>query len=367
MSSRFNPIPYFPIPPEQYSQSYFAELTRSFAVYAQQMNTPGDFRATSITLTQQLGNVDRGELSWNIDEETVDLTMGDGVVQQIGFETYMRVENDTGSQIDNGEVVGFVGVNGEIKVAPYLANSSANELYFVGVATHDMPDGDIGPVTLYGKVRGLNTTGTPVSETWAVGDILYASPTTAGAFTKVRPTAPNVVIPVAAVLSVDATDGEIMVRPTIPMGLGYGSFDSTATQSIGTINTATAITLGTTLSSNGVSIGTPTSRIVVAESGFYQFDVNLQLTSKSSSPKNVYFWIRKNGSDVDDTVRAITNDTNNGYSPISLNYTISLAASDYVEIYWASNSTDVDLEPITGLAFAPDAPSVIVNVSQLQL
>lgn len=365
MSRNLN-IPYFAEPPMDYNRQYFSQLVQAFSLYARQVANPGPWQATELTLTETDGNVDRGTLSWNIDEETVDLTMGDGVVQQIGFETYMRVENDTGSQIDNGEVVGFVGANGEIKVAPYQANSSANELYFVGVATHDMPDGDIGPVTLYGKVRGLDTTG-PGAETWSVGDILYASPTTAGALTNVRPTAPNVVIVVAAVLSVDATEGEIMVRPTIPLGLDYGSFESTADQSIGTINTATAITLNGTLSSNGVAIGSPASRIVVNQSGFYQVDANLQLASSSASAKNVYFWLRKNGSDVDDTVRIITNDINNGYAPISLNYTISLAASDYIELYWAANSTDVTLDSVAGLAFAPDAPSVLLKVSQLQL
>ena len=359
-------IPYFPDPPQAYNQGYLAQVVRSFAIYAQQMNTPGPWQATELTLTEQTGNVDRGQLSWNIDEDTIDITMGDGVVQQVGFETYMRVENDTGSQIDNGTVVGFVGSNGEIKVAPYIANSSANELYFVGVATHDMPDGDIGPVTLYGKVRGLDTTG-PGSETWSVGDILYVSPTTAGALTNVRPTAPNVVIAVAAVLSVDASAGAIMVRPTIPMGLDYGAFDDTSAQTLTAINTAKAITLGTTLSSNGVSLGSPTSRVVVGQSGFYQIEASLQLSSSNSSSKTVYFWIRKNGTDVADTVRAITNDINNGYSPISLNYTISLAANDYIELYWASTDLAVSLSPITGLAFAPDAPSVIVNVNQLQL
>lgn len=359
-------IPYFSEPPTDYNRQYFSQLTRAFAVYAQQINSPGPWRATELTLTEQEGNVEQGKLSWNTAEETVDITMGDGVVQQVGFETYMRVKNDTGSQIDNGEIVGFSGVNGEIKVAPYIANSSANELYFVGVATHDMPDQDIGPVTLYGKVRGLNTTGTPVSETWSVGDILYASPTTAGALTNVRPTAPNVVIPVAAVLAVSATNGEIMVRPTIPMGLSYGSFDSTSSQTL-TVNTATPITLGTTLSSNGVSIGSPASRIVVAESGFYQISASLQVSSASANAKNIYFWLKKQGSDVADTVRAVTSDLNNGYVPIALNYTVSLQASQYVELYWASDDADVSLSPITGLSFAPDAPSVLLNVSQLQL
>lgn len=363
--SRNIPIPYFPVPPAQYDRGYFAELTRAFSVYTQQMNTPGLWRATELTLTKQTGNVDRGQLSWNIAEDTVDITMGDGVVQQVGFETYMRVKNDTGSQIDNGEVVGFVGVNSEITVAPYIANSSANELYFVGVATHDMPDQDVGPVTLYGKVRGLDTTG-PGAETWNVGDILYASPTTAGLLTNIRPTAPNVVIVVAAVLSVDATDGEIMVRPSIPIGLDYGTFSSTVDQTLVAINTATAVTLNTTGLSNGVTL-TSSSRLNVVEAGFYQINFSLQLQSASASAKTAYVWLRKNGSNEANTTRAFTSNINNGETPLSVTYTVSLAASDYVELYWAADSTDVTLNALAASAFAPAAPSVSVNVTQLQL
>jgi hypothetical protein len=46
----------------------------------------------------------------------------------------------------------------------------------------------------------------------------------------VRPTAPNAVIIVAAVMVVDATDGEIMVRTTVPIGLAYASYYSTVDQ-----------------------------------------------------------------------------------------------------------------------------------------
>ena len=364
MSRSLN-IPYFATPPEQYRREYFADLTRAFALFAQQMNTPGPWRATELTLTEELGNVNYGQLSWNIDEETVDITMGDGVVQQVGFETYMRVKNDTGSQIDNGEVVGFVGVNGEISVAPYIANSSANELYFVGVATHDMPDQDIGPVTLYGKVRGLDTTG-PGAETWNVGDILYVSPTTAGLMTNIRPTAPNAVIVVAAVLTVDATDGEIMVRPTVPLGLDYGSFDANVDQTLASTNTATPIALQVTLSSNGVTLSN-SSRLNVSQSGFYQIDANIQMASSSSSAKTAYFWMRKNGTDVTSTTRAVTSDINNGFVTVALNYTISLLAGDYIELYWAGDSTNLTLDALAASAFAPSSPSVLVKVSQLQL
>ena len=363
--SRSVNIPYFAEPPSEYSRAYFAQMTRAFSLYTQQMNTPGPWRATEITLTEQAGNVDQGQLSWNTAEETVDITMGDGVTQQVGFETYMRVKNDTGITIPNGTVVGFSGVNSEIKVAPYIANSAANELYFIGVTTRDMLDEDVGPITLYGKVRGLDTTG-PGAETWSVGDILYASPTTAGAFTNVRPTAPNVVISVAAVLSVSATAGEIMVRPIIPMGMDYGSFDANVDQTLAATNTATPIALQVTLSSNGVTLSN-SSRMNVEQAGFYQIDANIQLSSGNSSTKTAYFWMRKNGTDVTSTTRAVTSDINNGFTTVALNYTINLQAGDYIELYWAGSSTNLTLDALAASAFAPSSPSVLVKVSQLQL
>jgi hypothetical protein len=107
--------------------------------------------------------------------------------------------------------------------------------------------------------------------------------------------------------------------------------------------------------------------LVVTNSGYYDVKATLQLSSNSSNAKTVYVWLRKNGTDQSDTTRAFTNNINNGFTPLSITYPISLAASDYVELYWAADDTDVSLSPITGLAFAPDAPSVLVSVTQTQL
>jgi hypothetical protein len=360
-------IPYFGTPPAQYTAPYFADMTRAFSLFAQQMAVPGPERATSLTLTTSSGNVATGQLSYNSAEDTIDLTHLNGVTQQIGFETFMRVTNDTGVTIPDGTVVGFTGVNGEIKVAPYIADGSVPELYFVGVTTFEMVDGATGPVTVYGKVRGLDTTGTNEGEVWLSGDILYASPITAGAFTKVRPTAPQAVVVIAAVLVVDAVNGAIIVRPTIPIGLDYGAFNSTASQLLISPNTATPITLNGTLLANGVTISTPASRILVAQSGFYQVDMSVQFTASNASSKTLYFWLSKNGTDVPSTTRAYTLKANGDTRTMAVTYLLPLLAADYIELKWAATDIGVSLTATAGLAFAPNSPSVLLSVTQVQL
>lgn len=361
------PVPYFPTPPADYNRNYMDQVIRAFAVFAQQVNNPGPIRATTLTLNPTGSKIDAGELSYNTAEDTFDLTHLNDVVQQIGFETYMRCRNNTGATIPNGTVVGFAGVNGEINVSPYIANNTVPELYFVGVTTFDMVDQAVGPVTIYGKVRGLNTTGSSVSETWAAGDILYASPATAGRFTKVRPTAPNVVISVAAVLTVSSTVGEIMVRPTIPIGLDYGTFISSTDQTAAAANTAYAVTYTATEISNGVSLGSPASRIVVAQAGHYHVDVSVQIASSNSSAKDVFIWLEKNGTNLADTTRAISISGNGTYLPFSANYDVSLEANQYVRVMWAASDTSVTLEAFAASAFAPAGPAAIVSVTQTQL
>lgn len=361
------PVPYFAAPPAEYNRNYIAQVTRAFSVFVQQVNNPGPLVGTSLTINPVGEKTDTGTMTYSAEEDTINLTHMDGVVQHIGFDSFMRCRNGTGATIPKGTIVGFTGVNGEIDVAPYLANGATPEVYFVGVTVFDMPTTSVGAVQIYGKIHNINTTGTPVGQTWVVGDLLYCSAATAGKFTKVRPTAPNSVIIVAAVLTVSATAGEIMVRPTIPIGLNYGTFSSTADQTLAAINTATPITFTTTEISHGVTIGTPTSRLVVTESGLYHIDVSAQLTSNSASAKNIFFWIAKNGTAVPDTTRALTLADNAAYTPFATTYDISLVASDYVQIMWAANSTAVLLDAVAASGFAPTAPSIITVITQVQL
>ena len=44
-------LPFFPVAPNEYSQQYLDEIVRSFAVYLQQMQNPGEGRHTQLVLT----------------------------------------------------------------------------------------------------------------------------------------------------------------------------------------------------------------------------------------------------------------------------------------------------------------------------
>lgn len=302
-----------------------------------------------------------GTAWWSPFDDTLMLQHNGGVRQQIGEETYMRVVNHTGTTIPNGTVVGFYGVNGDqlIEVVPFIADGTMPSLYLIGMTTEEIADAAVGRVTVWGRVRDLDTTA------WTEGDVLYASPTVAGGLTATKPTAPNFSLPLAAVLVEDAVNGEVFIRPTIEQEKNYGMFSKTADATPAAINTAYAITLDTTNISNGVSIAS-SSRIVVANSGLYQLSAGYQLRSSSSSQKDVWLWIRKNGADVSQTGRIQTLALNGGYSDVRIAEFISLAANDYIELMWAASSTDVMLKYAAATAFAPSAPSVRVSLTQIQ-
>jgi len=228
--------------------------------------------------------------------------------------------------------------------------------------THDLPDsGQKGYCTVFGFVREVNTSA------FTLGDILYASPTVAGAFTNVKPTAPNNVVPVAAVLQVGTTDGIIFVRPTIQQQLYYGEFTKTDSQSPAATNTAYALTFTTALLANGVSIGTPTSRVYIEQAGLYNLACSVQITSTNSSQKAVWVWLRKNGTtDLPNSARIASITLNNGYLVVTLNNIASLLANDFIEVMYASDSTSISIATVAATAFAPAAPAVILAVTQTE-
>lgn len=303
-------------------------------------------------------------MSWNTADDTLNLHHSDGVTQQIGQELYGRILNNTGATIPNGSCLGINPATNSYVL--FTANGTLSPITIVGVTTQAIPNGTQGRITVWGRVRDIDTTGAPYGQTWLAGQVLYVSPTVAGGFTNVKPTAPNLSMPIAQVITVSATIGQIAIRPTIEQQLFYGQFAKTASQVPTAANTANAITWPAALISNGVSIGSPASRIVVANAGLYNFLASFQLTSGSASIKNVWLWFRKNGVDIPNTALVTSMDSGTAIRSPSRSLLISLAAGDYVELMWAADSTNVTLDAIPATAFAPAAPAALLTVQQEQ-
>lgn len=286
-------------------------------------------------------------------------------IEDAALRQYTVVQNSTGVTMPKGTVVGFAGVgsNNVLSVAPYLADGSTPTLYILGVLAEQIPDGgSTGLCCVWGEVTGIDTSA------FNVGDILYASPTVAGAFTNVKPTAPDNVIPLAAVLIKNATTGVIFVRPTIEQESYYGEFTRTTNLSAAVINTAYAIALTNIEVDGGVILtGSPTDRLQVPQSGLYQFSARFQLSSTSASSKNARFWYRLNNTtDLSNSTAIVSVDANNGFATISVSEIISLAANDYVQLMWAVSDTTLSLSAVAATAYAPSAASVWVSVTQIQ-
>lgn len=166
----------------------------------------GAASAASLQLTGGTGT--QGTMSWNTDEETVDIIQN-GATLQVGQEVQVHVKNQTGSTINDGTpvyVTGTLGASGRLTVAPMIADGSIEAKYFLGVTTEDIPNGEDGKVTTFGKIRGLDTTA------YTEGQTLYVSSTTAGFWQTTPPVAPALDLEVAIVINVSANNGTIFVR-----------------------------------------------------------------------------------------------------------------------------------------------------------
>ena len=143
----------------------------------------------------------------------------------------------------------------------------------------------------------------------------------------------------------------------------YGSFYDTTTQAATVINTAKAITFNTTDLSNGVFIGTPTSRIIVDSEGIYNFDTSFQLDKTAGGTGIFDFWFRLNGVDVPDSCSRIRIQGNNAEIFSSLNFFFDLKANDYVELMFSVDDISIEVTAFAASAPHPGIPSIILTVN----
>lgn len=143
----------------------------------------------------------------------------------------------------------------------------------------------------------------------------------------------------------------------------YGVFYDTSSQTAAAINTAYPITINSTTITNGAYIGSPTSRVYVDRIGIYNFQFSIQLTSTSSSAKNVYIWYRVNGVDAANSATSVTLVGNNAAAVAAWNFVVSMDAGDYFELVWSTDSTSAQITAAGASPPVPAIPSVILTVT----
>jgi hypothetical protein len=220
----------------------------------------------SASPTGTLTNV--GQLYFDATNVTPAIPLNANVILQIGQEEHVRARNNTGVQINDGQVVYINSAQGNNPTIALANADSVNTSEVIGVATENISDNGTGFVTTYGTVNGINTTA------FSVGDALYLSATN-GTITNVIPTPPHNVVKIGVALN-STNNGKIFVKPSQAIGQDttfaapYNSNKVAPTQrAIGTyarkIVKDTASALRTAINTKGN--GTVTSIQLVAGTG----------------------------------------------------------------------------------------------------
>ena len=145
----------------------------------------------------------------------------------------------------------------------------------------------------------------------------------------------------------------------MPRGLFYSTVDQTATLT----NTGYPVEFENTYIGNGVSIGgTDDTRLTVTDDGVYNFQVTLQLEHNNSSSATLWTWINKNGTDQPYGGQKNTIKGNDDIA-VHWNFSIDLTAGQYIEMYWATSDTQLNLHTEAATAPHPGLPSTVVAVS----
>ena len=152
--------------------------------------------------------------------------------------------------------------------------------------------------------------------------------------------------------------------------LSVGAFSDRTTQTVSQ-NTSASLTLGTIDISDGVTLGTPTSRMVVSKTGTYNFQFSVQVALSSGANGNAYLWLRKNGTNQTYTNTGIYMQNTNDKHVAAWNFVVNLNAGDYIElVMWAQGGdvqalTEVPTPGVGGNGNV-GVPSIIATVTQIK-
>lgn len=118
-----------------------------------------------------------------------------------------QVRNETGATLTKGTVVYINGGAGnKVTVTKAIATGDETSAQTFGIVIADITNNQNGYVCVLGLVENLNTSA------YSEGQQLYLSPTTAGAWTTTKPSAPDHMVYIGIVERVHANQGTVLVR-----------------------------------------------------------------------------------------------------------------------------------------------------------
>lgn len=132
---------------------------------------------------------------------------GGVVTYYYGQQEFARVYNGSGTAMTKGQVVYIVGAQGNrVDVRLAQANAESTSANTIGFVAEPIAAGAEGWVQTTGPLPKLNTS------TLTAGQTVYLSPTTAGAYTTTKPTAPSHLVVLGFVERVNTTVGSIFLK-----------------------------------------------------------------------------------------------------------------------------------------------------------
>lgn len=158
---------------------------------------------------------DVGTLAWD-GGTTLGVQMTANVLGRINESGYYYIK--ASSAITIGQVVmftGAVGASGVPTGAP--ATGITDGSYIMGIAAESIANNGFGLVQFIGTLRGVNLSA------YSDGDILWYNPAVTGGLTNIKPSAPNVKVQMAAVIS-NSNNGTMLIR--VSAGSELGGTDS---------------------------------------------------------------------------------------------------------------------------------------------
>jgi len=179
-----------------------------------------ELKAGQLSLdTSPTGTAAVGTTRWNDSIGSSETTLkGGSVILKNGVDLVARVVNkvtpNTTLTKAAYQAVRISGAQGQrLAVALAQANNDTNSADTIGVVTETIATNQEGFIMTVGNLEEINTTGSLQGETWSDGDVLYLSPTTAGAITNVKPTgATGHIVVIGYVEYAHAIHGKIYVK-----------------------------------------------------------------------------------------------------------------------------------------------------------